>query len=161
MYAPTDARQAYREGTSITGALAKNARKSLSASYHFGLKGQALFMLPMAALAVGSAPRGHKIAAAGTTIGEAIGTAAGALIGGLPGAIVGGMLGNQMPGGEITSGIQWFHDLARDHRRINLGQGYQDTQVAYTMRQAAVRELSGSLMNARQYLGQEGVLSHS
>jgi hypothetical protein len=36
------------------------------------------------------------------------------------------------------------------------GGDYRDTQTAVTMRQAAAREMSRSLVNARQWLGQEG-----
>jgi hypothetical protein len=42
-----------------------------------------------------------------------------------------------------------------------MGGGYQDTQTAYTMRQRAAQELTGSLLNARPYLGKEAALMHS
>jgi hypothetical protein len=42
-----------------------------------------------------------------------------------------------------------------------MGGDYQDTQVAWTMRQRAAQEMSGSLLNARQYLGKEAALMHS
>lgn len=43
--------------------------------------------------------------------------------------------------------------------RVNFG-GFQDFAPAYTMRQRALREMQGSLLNAYQYLGREAQLMH-
>lgn len=45
-------------------------------------------------------------------------------------------------------------------QKVQFGGHYQDTQAAFTMRQLAVQEMSGSLLNARQYLGNEGFYFH-
>jgi hypothetical protein len=45
-------------------------------------------------------------------------------------------------------------------RHFNAGGDYEDTQVAYTMRQRAVQEMGQSLLNARQYLGKEALMFH-
>jgi hypothetical protein len=42
-----------------------------------------------------------------------------------------------------------------------MGGDYQDSEQAWTTRQAAVQEMSGSLMNARQWLGHEGQAMHA
>jgi hypothetical protein len=45
-------------------------------------------------------------------------------------------------------------------QKVQFGGNYRDTQAAATMRQAAVQEMSGSLLNARQYLGNEAFYLH-
>jgi hypothetical protein len=49
-----------------------------------------------------------------------------------------------------------------NHRVTHLGMGgdYEDTELAYTMRQRAAMEMGSSLLNARQYLGLEAKLFH-
>lgn len=42
-----------------------------------------------------------------------------------------------------------------------LGRGFQDTEQAYTLRQAALQAINRSYMNARFYLGQEASFLHS
>jgi hypothetical protein len=44
--------------------------------------------------------------------------------------------------------------------RVRFGGNFKDSQPAYTMRQKAEQELSGSLLNARRYLGREAQLFH-
>lgn len=51
--------------------------------------------------------------------------------------------------------IQPLVDFGTNQRRVNFGGDYRDTATAHTMRQVAAREMSASLMNARQWLGQE------
>ena len=45
-------------------------------------------------------------------------------------------------------------------RHFNAGGDYEDTQVAFTMRQRAAQEMSTSLLNARAWLGKEALLFH-
>lgn len=45
--------------------------------------------------------------------------------------------------------------------RPRLGRGYQDTEQAYTMRQAALQAINRSYLNARFYLGQEASFLHA
>jgi hypothetical protein len=42
-----------------------------------------------------------------------------------------------------------------------MGGDYQDSEQTFTMRQAAVKEMSGSLLNARAWLGREGRAMHA
>ena len=73
----------------------------------------------------------------------------------LPGAIIGGLAGFPQIGAmasamlfqgtisrNISVGVQWFHDLDRNVRRVNMGGDYQDTQVAWPMRQRAAQEMA-------------------
>jgi hypothetical protein len=53
------------------------------------------------------------------------------------------------------------HDFDQNVRRVRMGGDYQDTQVAWTVRQRAAQEMAGSLLNACQYLGREAALMHS
>jgi hypothetical protein len=49
--------------------------------------------------------------------------------------------------------------VGESQRRVNFG-GFQDSIPAFTMRQRALREMQGSLLNATQYLGREAQLMH-
>lgn len=101
-------------------------------------------------------------------IGGSIGTALGFVFGGHP--IIGNIVGSTIGGkaGEIFDpGLNAQANLelqisrtANVARRVNFGGDFEDTQQAYTMRQQAVQEMSGSLMNARQYLGNEAAFFH-
>ena len=104
----------------------------------------------------------------GAVIGGSIGTALGFVFGGHP--IIGNIVGSTIGGkaGEIFDpGLNAQANLelqisrtANVARRVNFGGDFEDTQQAYTMRQQAVQEMSGSLMNARQYLGNEAAFFH-
>jgi len=114
-----------------------------------------------------TAKRGHKLAAVTSGgIGWGItATLGGAIAGafGIPpsiGAVAAGMVfGNSIDEGIKTS-VQAAVDFGSNMRRSSFGGDYRDTQVAVTMRQAAAREMSGSLMNARQWLGSEASFLH-
>lgn len=61
--------------------------------------------------------------------------------------------------GAVSAGVQW-HKQKKDwwnmqHLKGNVGGNYQDTQRAYTMRQAAVNQIQMSKLNARSALGGE------
>lgn len=120
----------------------------------------------------GKARAGGMIA--GDIIGVGIGATIGALVGGpfaaftaMVGSVAGSLVGESVGGilyqkrayerGRIaaraTAGA-----LAK--RKVQFGRGFADSQQAYTMRQMAVQEMAGSLMNARQYLGNEAAFYH-
>jgi len=63
-------------------------------------------------------------------------------------------------GGQIRRGIQSFSrfEQINNWNRNQLSAGM--LQAAYTMRQAAARDMAGSLMNARQWLGKEAAFYH-
>jgi len=109
--------------------------------------------------------------AMGLGVGELVGTAIGAFIPvplaapvlGIVGSLVGepiaafftrrssydkGRLASRNAAGAIAK------------RKVQFGRGFVDNQEAYTMRQMAVQEMAGSLLNARQYLGNEAFFMH-
>ena len=153
-----------------SGLLTEQGRKRLlgnwtrggfRAGWDMSFRGAAIFNVPMAAFSMATAPRGHAISAGveGLTMG------AGALLGGmmfgLPGAVVGGILGDSSVSRAIAKPFQMLHDYERNFRRLRMGGDYQDSEQAWTMRQAAVQEMSGSLLNARAWLGREGRAMHA
>ena len=153
-----------------SGLLTEQGRKRLlgnwtrggfRAGWDMSFRGAAIFNIPMAAFSMATAPRGHAISAGveGLTMG------AGALLGGmmfgLPGAVVGGILGDSSVSRAIAKPFQMLHDYERNFRRLRMGGDYQDSEQAWTMRQAAVQEMSGSLFNARAWLGREGRAMHA
>jgi hypothetical protein len=115
------------------------------------------------AVATAVAPRGHFVAAgagaAGATLGGILGATVGGLLGGLPGELLGGALGGAA-GERFGEIVQPFTEFGRNQARLNFGT-YKDSQAAFTMRQVAAREISQSVLNARQYLGKEALLMHS
>lgn len=116
-----------------------------------------------AVLQTAFAPRGHKLsgmvggisAMAGFGIADMLGTLVGGPVLGFVAGYAGGELGNKM--GEA---FQSFTEINRRVRHIDMGGNYQDTELAYTMRQRAAQELGSSILNARQYLGKEALLMH-
>jgi hypothetical protein len=161
MYAPFQMRKAAKVGESVMGALTSNVGRSLKSGYHLSFAGAALFNVPIAAYSMATAARGHKVAAGVSGLTSGVGSLIGGAIGGLPGALIGGFLLDSVIGNKIASGVQKIHDIDGRMRGLGFGGNYVDTQQAATMRQSAVREMSGSLANARQYLGREGAFMHS
>lgn len=47
------------------------------------------------------------------------------------------------------------HELAAENRNAQIGRGFQDTEQAHTMRQAATQQIQANKMNARSALGGE------
>ena len=141
-------------------------KQSISIAHAWGFKGGAPFIILGGAYAAMHAPAGHAISQGiGTGVGFGItsliaGTTAGILTGGNPIAVAAASVIAQALGGEkvdkaIAGVIQPIVDFGSEMRRQRFGGDYRDTQMAVTMRQAAAREMSRSLMNARQWLGQE------
>ena len=123
--------------------------------------------------AVGGAIGGIGGFAAGAAIGSVIpgaGTVVGGIIGlgiGLAGAL-GGAIGGEQIGGSLIQGparqaglaARAISRTARAVDRIQFGGNFVDSAGAHTMRQRAVADMSGSMMNARQFLGNEAVFLH-
>lgn len=130
-------------------------------AYNNSFAGFMYLGLPMALYTASSAPRGHFLSKGFGSAGGLIGSAVGGLIGGIPGAIVGGALGDQVSEKFIGDTYQSFSELNRNITALNMGGNYRDTQKSFTMRQNAVREMSGSLMNARSVLGKEAAYMHA
>jgi hypothetical protein len=141
--------------------------KGAKTGYGVGFKGNLPFFIAFGAYAVATAPRGHKLSAlAGGGVGfGATAVVGGAIAGafGIPptiGALAAGFIfGNSVDEG-ISNTVQSAVDFGSNMRKARFGGDYRDTQTAVTMRQAAAREMSRSLMNARQWLGQEGAFMH-
>jgi hypothetical protein len=131
---------------------------SMGAKMAFG--GYGLTVLPYAAARTAMAPRGEK---GSTGIAAGLGVPLAALAGGVVGGPVGALAATLLLGPALESnmakGLQSFAEFGRNQRRLETG-GYKDTARAYTMRQRAAQELSGSLLNARQILGREAAYMH-
>lgn len=137
--------------------------------YSVGLKGNLPFAVLGGAYAAATAPRGQAIsrgAAAGVSWGATaaiagtIGTMVGGPAAGWVASVVAPMLIGDTVDKAIAGVIQPMVDFGSNMRKMRFGGDYRDTQTAHTMRQVAAREMSTSLMNARQWLGQEGAFMH-
>jgi len=71
-----------------------------------------------------------------------------------------GLMGASEIGESVAKPIRFLQKLDHRMRRLEMGGDYVDTERAATMRQRAVQEMSGSLLNARSVLGQEALLMH-
>jgi hypothetical protein len=100
----------------------------------------------------GSAALGELGSAGGGVIGGLLPIPGGSVIGSLTGYTIANSIGRSVIGSAMTAGQSINH--------LNVGGNYKDTEVAYTMRQRAAQEMSGSLLNARMYLGAEGWMQH-
>lgn len=104
-------------------------------------------------------------AAVGAAVGQTLipipvaGTIAGAIAGDIAGRSIGRLFGEDF----ARSRGKWAMRRAQtgiSREQINFGGDFRDSQGAYTMRQLAVQEMAGSLLNARQYLAAEARLLH-
>ena len=111
-----------------------------------------------------TAPKGHMLRSGangiGNTIGGVLGAAIGGAVFGLPGEIVGGFIGGDILGKGAEKAVAALQNRYKQAQHLNFGQGFQDNEMAFTMRQRAVQELGRSALNARQFLGREAVLMH-
>lgn len=139
------------------GGSLKHTGKS---AWGMSFKGAMIFNAPIAALSMGMAPRGAALSSGAGALSTGIGSLIGGLAFGTPGAIVGGLVADSAIGESISRGVQAVHDIGRKTARLDMGGDWQDNETAFTMRQAALREMSGSLQNARQWLGREANLMH-
>ena len=146
-----------------------SAARGLGIGYEMGFKGGSLFVIGGAAYGVATAARGHAISEGigqgisfGVTslLGGAIGGAVGGPIGAYVGSFAAQILGESTAAKVIAGAIQPIVDFGSEMNKMRFGGDYRDTQTAYTQRQVAAREMSRSLMNARQWLGQEGAFMH-
>ena len=165
------ARMAQREiaaGAGLTsGAMFGRPFKGLSQAHghlkaSFGAFGLAT-AIGIGALETYSAPRGHKMSAFGGGVARTFAFGIGDVVGtALGGPVAGWILGSltEPMGAKVGEAIQMFNDFGFNVKHVNMGGNYQDTQVAFTMRQRAAQELGSSVMNARQYLGKEAALMH-
>ena len=109
-------------------------------------------------LMVGFSAIGAIAGSAGGPIGTAIGIGAG-----LAAGFATQSAWNFAVGDYFTQRGRMFSSLAESgmaRQKVQFGGNFRDSQGAYTMRQLAVQEMAGSLLNARQYLGNEGYFMH-
>lgn len=145
----------------------KGFTAGISKGYSMGFTGGALPFIAFGAYGAIKAPRGQKISAAtGGGIGFGVASVIGGAVGGIFGMppqitslVAGFVLGNSIDK-AVVEGVQYAVDFGSNMRKARYGGGYKDTQMALTMRQAAARKMSGSLLNARQFLGQEASFLH-
>jgi len=105
---------------------------------------------------------GSIIPGAGTVVGGIIGGAIGlasSLAGYIGGEYVGGNLA-QGPARKLGLGARAIVKTARAVDRVQFGGNFVDSRAAHTMRQRAVADMSGSMLNARQFLGNEAIFLH-
>ncbi len=125
-------------------------------------KGSFPFALGFGVMSAVQAPRHHKVSA-GLATGLSIGVTTALSIGvsaltGLPPMVTDLALQSLIQPAmdkAMANTIQPLVDFGTNQRRVNFGGDYKDNSTAHTMRQVAAREMSASLMNARQWLGQE------
>jgi hypothetical protein len=123
-------------------------------------------------IALGTAKKGEVVqSGVGAAVGD-VGGIIGSTIGGIIGAaipipglsfvgkVVGGMTGYGIASSGTMKSIGTGLKLAKASEHLNIGGNYHDTKLAYTMRHRAAQELSGSLLNARHWLGSEGRAFH-
>jgi hypothetical protein len=99
----------------------------------------------------------------GTMIFPGVGTIIGGIIGGIGGAFGGESAGSQIlngPARQLGLGARAIVKTARAVDRVQFGGNFVDSRAAHTMRQRAVADMSGSMLNARQFLGNEALFLH-
>ena len=127
------------------------------------MKGIGVFAVGFGAFQAATAPRGHKasgfVKGVAGTLAFSVGDVIGSMVGGpLAGFALGYVTGEM--GEKLGDAFQMFTEFNRRIKHINMGGNYEDTRMAFTMRQRAAAELGSSVMNARMYLGKEGSLFH-
>ena len=109
----------------------------------------------------------------GTVGGGILGGALGGFLGGPEGAILGARAGSFVGKWATKIGLGFAIDpfvrrigspinrlVGMAKHQVNFGQGFTDSEPAYTMRQKGMQEMQASLLNAYQYLGREAQLMH-
>ena len=124
-----------------------------------------------AGIQMATAPRGKigttAIRSAAGNIGGLLGGLTGSFLGAsipIIGPFIGDIIGQQLGyeiGYRASKPIEDFAGFNRQVTRLRMGGDFEDYQAAYTMRQRAAQEMGSSLLNARQYLGQEAALFHA
>jgi hypothetical protein len=104
----------------------------------------------------------------GAGLGALLPIPGGSFVGGLAGGFLGWSFGEGIADTFFEQGIRRKYLVesevgrtALTRRKVNFGGNFRDSREAYTMRQQAVQEMAGSLLNARQYLGNEAAFMHA
>lgn len=155
-------REQLLKGKGFSGAIFGRPMKGLGVGLGH-LKGFGYFAAGTGILSSVTAPKGHKmsgfVGGAARTAAFAVGDVIGSMLGG---PLMGMALGSitEHAGETVGDAVQFFNDFNKMTKHINMGGNYEDTRVAYTMRQRAAQEMGTSVMNARTYLGKEAALMH-
>lgn len=155
-------RELLRKGKGLSGAVFGRPVKGLSIGMtHF--KAGMMFAPFQGIIGAVTSERGRKASGfiGGTIRGAAYGV--GDLIGtSLAGPLGGFALGMAFDAAAapVTDVVQSFVDFNKLVKHVNMGGNYEDTRIAYTMRQRAAQEMGSSVMNARSWLGKEAILMH-
>lgn len=67
---------------------------------------------------------------------------------------------NEAAGNSITRGVQFFTDIDKKIRHLEMGGGFQDTELAMRQRMIAIQDMNQALIPGRRYLGQEALFMH-
>lgn len=149
-------------GAGLSGALFGRPVKGLGVGLSH-LKGLGYFAAGAGILESTFSPRGHKasgmVGGVARTLAFGVGDVAGNAIAGPVGGFILGSI-TEKAGAAVGEAVQMFNDFNRTIKHVNMGGNYEDTKVAYTMRQRAAQEMGSSVMNARTWLGKEAALMH-
>ena len=142
--------------------LGRRAKNGVKAAWLSGFKGGMITTVPLGALTFAMAPRGHKVSAtAANMTSYSLAAIPGALLAGPVGGTITSLVLGPMLEHNMGTALQYVKDTGARTMRVRMGGDYLDTSTAYTMRQRAAQDMSGSLLNCRQYLGREALLMHS
>lgn len=143
-------------------------------SGHKMTKDNILWGIPALALEAGTAQPGEAVPimtgrlaglAVQPALGGAVSAALVATIGCPPAAaaIAGGLLAAYLSTkmeDPLIKGLSWVSKRGQEGRHVTFGGSVDDTATAQKRRQRAMREMSGALTPARQWLGQEALTLH-
>ena len=166
LFTPThlrDASGAVIKGSNVwkSGAVFGRVGQGFRHGLQNTVRGQIPFMLVSAGLSGAMAPRHHALSAMSRTLGGAIGGMIGFTYGGAVGGIAGAMAGDKVFGAGLEKTVQAIADIGSERGKLHMGGNFEDSQAAWTMRQAAVQQMSASNLNACRYLGQEAAFMHT
>lgn len=144
--------------------MAREGYHGIKTGYKLGFIGGSPFIIGGAAFGFAFAKPRHGVSqAAGEAVGygmaNVLGGIVGGMLGGVPGAYIGsfaaGIIGGEKMSKAVADVVQPMIDFGYNVNHVNFGGNFKDSNIAITMRQRAAQELSGSLINARNFLGQE------
>lgn len=149
-------------GKGFSGAIFGRPMKGMGVALSH-TKGVPYFAAIAGGIEAFTAPRGHKVGGFVKGVARTMAFTAGDVLGTtLGGPLVGMLLGSvtEKAGAAFGDAFQAFSDFNKQVRHVNMGGNYEDTRLAYTMRQRAAQEMGTSVMNARTWLGKEAALMH-
>jgi hypothetical protein len=148
----------------ITGASRWGSQTGLQEDYVGGaVAGTARGFATSATDVAGGFAGGAIGAGIGSLVAPGVGTVVGGIIGGIAGSFGGNAIGDALFGDVAQNLGLAARSIVRTARAVDtvqFGGNFVDSRAAYTMRQRAVQDMSGSMLNARQFLGNEAIFLH-